>query len=242
MATQRLGRDIALALARRGWDVAVHYNGSRAEAERTVADIRGLGRNAAALAADLGELDQLEGLVSDAAAALGAPISALVNSASIFEWDDIGTVSPETLMRHYAINAAAPTLLARHVLAGLPAEARGVIVNMVDCKLYGTNGDHLSYTLTKYALQGLTETLAVALAPRMRVCGVAPGYVLPAPGQDPRDFERLHAQTPLGRGTEAAEIAETVAFLVRNEAITGQTVVVDSGLRFARLERDISFL
>ena len=244
---RRLGRAVALEAAAQGWNVVVHYNASRGDADETVRLIGDLGARAAALEADLSDPSQSDVVIARARAAAGAdagadaPIRALVNCAAIFEWDDAATFTPEAFRRHMEINALAPTALSLAFARSLEGDARGAVVNFLDFKLASPYPDHLSYTLSKYALAGATEMLARALAPRVRVNAVAPGYVLPAPGQPAADHARLHAQNPLAHGVTAAEVASAAVFLLTNEAVTGQTVFVDSGLRFQSHDRDFAF-
>lgn len=234
---KRLGRAAALALADAGYDIVVHYNGSQADADATCADIMARGRDAASVRADLSDDAQAAGLV----AAAGKPLTALVNSAAIFEHDDLAGFSPAALSRHMAINAQAPLRLMQAFAAALPGASRGVVVNFLDFKLASPYPDHLSYTLSKYALMGATEMLARALAPRIRVNAVAPGYALPAPGQSDADFARLHAQTPLAYGATPEDVGRAVAYLATAPAVTGQTIYVDAGLRHQSHETDFAF-
>lgn len=241
-AAKRLGRAVALELAGAGWGVVVHHRGDRADAETVAGEARALGASAVVVSADLSDAAERHHLITQAQEAAGAPLSALVNSAAIFEHDTIDTLSEEALQRHIAINTLTPSLLAREFAEALGEDGRGAIVNFLDFKLANPYPDHFSYTLSKYALAGATELLARALAPRVRVNAVAPGYVLPAPGQAQADFERLHDDTPLKRGPSAQDVAGAVRFLIENEAVTGQTIYVDSGRRFRSHERDMSFL
>ena len=241
-AGKRLGRAVALELARAGWGVVVHYRGERAEADEAAAEIRALGGRAETVSADLSDAAERHHLIAQAQEAAGAPLSALVNSAAIFEHDSIDTLNEQTLQRHIAVNTLTPSLLAREFAEALPEDGRGAIVNFLDFKLASPYPDHFSYTLSKYALAGATQLLARALAPRVRVNAVAPGYVLPAPGQAQADFERLHDDTPLERGPSGQEVGGAVRFLIENEAVTGQTIYVDSGRRFRSYERDMSFM
>jgi NAD(P)-dependent dehydrogenase (short-subunit alcohol dehydrogenase family) len=168
-------------------------------------------------------------------------MTALVNSAAIFDHDTIETFGADAFERHMRVNALAPGLIAKQFAAALPAVETGAVVNILDFKLTQPYPDHFSYTLSKYALAGATELLARALAPRVRVNAVAPGYVLPAPGQADADFQRLHAQTPLARGVSPDDIAGAALFLIEAPAVTGQTIAVDAGLRFRPRERDLAF-
>lgn len=238
-AGKRLGRAVALELARHGWNIAVHYGGSAKDAEQTAADVRTLGRSAITLQADLADAGALPGLV--AAAADAGSLRGLVNCAATFEHDVIGTLTPEALHRQMDVNALAPALLARAFADALPADARGAVVNFLDFKLATPYPDHFSYTLTKYASAGAVELLARALAPNVRVNAVAPGYVLPAPGQSDADYQKKHADTPLARGTTPDDVASAVRFLLESPAVTAQTIYVDSGLRFRSFDRDIGF-
>lgn len=238
---RRLGAAMALACAGAGMDVAIHYRTNGPDVPAILDAIRAKGVRAAAVAADLADPAQVPGVVADAAMALDRPLTALVNSASIFEWDDITTLTAERMLAHYLPNSVAPALLSQALLAQLPENETGAIVNILDQKLASPHGDHMSYTLSKYALMGLGEMLARAGAPRLRVNAIAPGYVLPAPGQAEAEFERLHAQNPLGVGPRADDIAKACVYLLESPVITGQTIHVDAGLRFAGLGRDISF-
>ena len=239
---QRLGRAVALDLARHGWGVVVHYRNSEKEAEAVADEARAAGGAAALVRADLDDPAERSALIGEATRAAGASLSALVNCAAIFEHDTIDTLSEEHLRRHMAINTFTPSLLAREFAEALSEEGRGVVVNFLDFKLVSPYPDHFSYTLSKYALSGATDLLARALAPRVRVNAVAPGYVLPAPGQSDADYKRLHSDTPLARGPTPDDIAHAVRFLVENEAVTGQTIYVDGGRRFRSYDRDMGFM
>lgn len=240
-AGQRLGRAVALHAGAHGWNVVVHYNSSSTAADSVVAEILAQGAKAIAIGADLSDAAAAEALVARAAAAAGAPIEALVNCAAIFEHDVVETFTAATFDRHMHVNALAPALLAKAFAAALPDGVHGAIVNFLDFKLAQPYPDHFAYTLSKYALAGATELLARALAPNVRVNAVAPGYVLPAPGQADADFARLHAQTPLERGATPDDIAGAVLFLLDAPVVTGQTIYVDAGLRFRPRDRDLAF-
>lgn len=241
-AGKRLGRAVALELARAHWGVAIHYHRSEPAAQSLEKEIRDAGSAAKLVRANLADPAERGALLGHAVAAAGAPMTALVNCAAIFEHDTIDTLSGDALHRHMNVNALTPALLAREFAEALPEDERGVVVNFLDFKLASPYPDHFSYTLSKYALAGATELLARALAPRVRVNAVAPGYVLPAPGQSQGDYERLHAETPLGYGPTPQDIASTVRFLIENPAVTGQTVYVDAGRRFVSHDRDMGFM
>ncbi|WP_314331917.1 SDR family oxidoreductase [Lautropia mirabilis] len=242
-AGKRLGRAIALALAQDGWDIGVHCRDSVAEAKQTVTDIQALGRRAVVLQADLDDAGQCQTLVPRLADSLG-PVSGLVNSASRFEYDDIRSFTPESLQQHLVPNLMAPLLLAQSLASQLPAApVQGIIVNLLDQKLFNLNPDFLSYTLSKAALSAATTMLAQALAPRMRVVGVAPGLTLPSYLQDDAAFARAHRTlSPLGASSTARDVADTVVFAMKTRSITGTTLLVDGGQHLLGLPRDASLM
>ena len=223
-AARRLGRDIALALASAGWQVAVHYRDSHDEALETAAAC-------AELAGDSAALD------------------AVVNNASLFEHDDAGSFSYVALEAHLRSNTGAPILLAQalhaHIedrVAAGEEHASGAVINMLDQKLWNQNPDFLSYTLSKAALEAAGTMLALALAPRVRVVGVAPGLTLTSHMLSQERFESLHRLSPLGRSSSAADVAATVCFALDNQSITGTTLLVDGGQHLQRFERDFSMM
>ncbi|SPR97748.1 SDR family oxidoreductase [Cupriavidus taiwanensis] len=252
---RRLGRAIALELAAQGWDVAVHCHRSVDEAEALATQIRALGRRAAVLRADLADEAATSRLVGDCTAALGVP-TCLVNNASLFQYDVATSFSYASLDTHMRTNVAAPLLLARELhkalaaaagpegaaTAAKAAEPRGVVINLLDQKLDNLNPDFLSYTLSKAALQTATVQLAQALAPRLRVVGVAPGITLVSGEQSEQSFRRAHRVTPLGQSSTPEDIAQAVAYLARARAVTGTTLYVDGGQHLMPLARDVMFL
>jgi NAD(P)-dependent dehydrogenase (short-subunit alcohol dehydrogenase family) len=240
-AARRIGREIALALARDGWDIAVHYATSRDDALQTVAEIEQLGRRAVAVNRDLAVEAGVKSLLAECADELG-PVTCVVNNASLFEQDDAARFSGETLIRAIRTNVAAPVLLAQALHDHLDAEGGGVVINLLDQKLANPNPDFLSYTLSKAALQQATVLLAVALAPKVRVVGVAPGLTLVSAGQTPEGFERAHTRTPLGRSSTPADIAQAVVYLAKASAVTGTTLLVDGGQHLVPSDRDVMFL
>jgi NAD(P)-dependent dehydrogenase (short-subunit alcohol dehydrogenase family) len=240
-AARRIGREIALALAADGWDVAVHYATSRDDAQRTVAEIEQLGRRAVAVNRDLGIEAGVKSLVAEAASELG-PVTCLVNNASLFEHDDATSFGTDRFVNAMRTNVAAPVLLARALHDQVPADARGVVINLLDQKLANPNPDFLSYTLSKAALQEATTLLAMALAPRVRVVGVAPGLTLVSGNQSEQGFEQAHARTPLGRSSTPADIAQAVVYLARASAVTGTTLLVDGGQHLVASARDVMFV
>jgi len=240
-AAHRIGRAIALALARDGWDVAVHYATSREAAFTTVREIEALSRRALAIECDLTNETCVGQLLAECAARLGV-VGCVVNNASLFAYDDVASFGTEKLDRHMRTNLAAPVLLARALHATLPTGARGVVINLLDQKLWNPNPDFLSYTLSKAALKEATSLLAQALAPKVRVVGVAPGITLPSGTQSDAGFAVAHTRTPLGRSSTPDDIAEAVAYLARAQGITGTTLLVDGGQHLFASNRDIMFL
>lgn len=239
---KRIGRAIALALAQRGWDVAVHYGQSAAEAATTVQDIEALGRRAAAVQCDLADEAAVKTLLARAATALGAPVSCVVNNASLFEYDSAGDFSVARLDAHMHANLAAPILLAQALHAATPQGSHAVAINLLDQKLFNLNPDFLSYTLSKAALHSATTMLAQALAPTVRVVGVAPGITMVSGDQSAAGFEKAHTVTPLGRSSMPDDIAAAVCFVAEAPAMTGTTLVVDGGQHLIPLQRDVMFV
>jgi len=238
---KRIGRSIALALAGDGWDIAVHYGRSADEARDTVRAIEALGRRAAAFDCDLADAAAVRALPGRCAAELG-PLACVVNNASLFEFDSAASFDSETLARAMAVNVAAPLLLAQALSAQLPEGGQGVVINLLDQKLYNPNPDFLSYTLSKSALLEATRLLARALAPHVRVIGVAPGITLASGEQSDAGFAVAHTKTPLGRSSTPEDVAEAVVYAVRARAVTGTTLLVDGGQHLVPSDRDVMFL
>ena len=246
-AARRIGRELALGFAGRGWDVAVHYGKSKLEADGVVAEIVALGRRAVALQADLAVEADVVRLVPDCTAALGRPVC-IVNNASQFDEDTAQNVGYEYLLSHMAANVGAPLVLARMLYEATPEAARSdetqraVVVNVLDQKLYNMNPDYLSYTLSKAALQTATVALAQALAPKLRVVGLAPGLTLQSGDQTPEGFAEAHRVTPLGRASRPEDIVAAALYLAEAAGVTGTTLVVDGGQHLVPSPRDVMFL
>ena len=240
-AAKRLGREIALGLAADGWDIVVHYLSSETQALATVEDIHKLGRRAIALACDLSDENDVRGLLPQAIAALG-PVSCVVNSASLFDYDDASTFTSAGLNAHMHPNVVAPVLLAQALYEATPAQGKAVVINLLDQKLFNPNPDYLSYTLSKAALHSATVLLAQALAPRLRVVGLAPGLTLVSGEQTHEGFAKAHRQTPLGQSSTPGDIAAAACYLASAAAVTGTVLVVDGGQHLMPLPRDVMFL
>ncbi|MBU6442831.1 MAG: SDR family oxidoreductase [Alphaproteobacteria bacterium] len=227
-AAARIGRAITLDLARAGWAVAIHYNSSEAEAQATAEEARKAGARVALVKADLGAEAETADLVSQATAELG-PLTALVNSASLFEYDDWQSASRESWDRHLETNLRAPFVLAQEFARALPTGVKGAIVNLIDQRVLKPTPQFMSYALSKAGLHWLTVTLAQALAPHIRVNAVAPGPVLRNARQSEADFARQRAATILGCGAAPDDVCGAVRYLLDAPAVTGQMIAVDGG-------------
>jgi len=231
-AGRRLGRAIALDLARCGWSVGVHYHASAAEALAVVTEIEAKGSKAAAFAADLARSGAPEPLIESCAAALG-PITCLINSAACFEWEDIQTLDRDTWQAHLDVNLRAPVFLAQALARRLPKGAAGNIINVIDQKVLRPDPEFFSYTIAKSALWTATQLLAQALAPEIRVNAIAPGPVLPSLKQSEDEFARECRSTLLGHGVDVEEVTAAVRFLLETPSVAGQMIALDSGQHLA---------
>ncbi|HEV3106251.1 MAG TPA: SDR family oxidoreductase [Trinickia sp.] len=244
---RRIGRALALGFAAQGWDVGVHYRSSRTEAEQVVAEIEALGRRAVALGADLSVERDVAQLVPACTEALGRPVC-VVNNASLFAEDTAHDVGYDMLAVMMAVNVGAPLVLARELHDATPDAARddetlrGVVINLLDQKLYNLNPDYLSYTLSKAALQTATVMLAQALAPKLRVVGIAPGLTLPSAYHTLEAFVDAHRVAPLGRSSRPEDIVAAACYLADARGVTGTTLIVDGGQHLVPLPRDVMFL
>jgi NAD(P)-dependent dehydrogenase (short-subunit alcohol dehydrogenase family) len=239
-AAKRIGRAIAHGLASAGWDVAIHFHRSGADAETLQKEIIELGRRAVTLQADLAQAAEVEGLIQRCADQLGAP-TCLVNNASVFRFDEIGSVASQDWDAMQATNLRAPIILSRDFAKHLPANTEGNIINLLDQKIANLNPDFFSYTVGKAGLAAATHMMAMALAPRIRVNAVAPGLTLVSGDQTPENFAAAHRMTPLGRAGNADDIVAAVLFLLQTKSVTGQTIFIDGGQRLMPLDRDVMY-
>mgnify|MGYP003626172833 FL=1 len=228
---------MALYLAQRGYDVAVHFAGSEVAADEVVSEIRAMGRRAVALQADLLDEAETAALLPRAAQALG-PLTVLVNNASIFEYDTIHTATRESWDRHIGSNLRAPFVLIQAFAAQAPAAvvdgageavARSLVVNMIDQRVRKPTPEFMSYTLAKMGLWALTQTAAQALAPAIRVNAIGPGPTLIGARQSPDHFARQRANTVLRRGSNTGDIVAALGYFLDAPAVTGQLLCVDGG-------------
>ena len=253
-SAKRLGREIALALARDGWQVAVHYRDSLEDAGKTSAECARLSGTSAAFRANLANETAVRNLLPRVVAQFGR-VDAVVNSASTFEHDTPASFGFAALEKHMRSNAGAAILLAqalhthireRHAAAAKAGDGvaggRAAVVNLLDQKLWNQNPDFFSYTLSKAALEAATTMLALALAPQVRVVGVAPGLTLTSTLLTPEQFDARHKMALLGQSSTPADVASTVRFALENQSITGTTLLVDGGQHLMRFERDFSLM
>ena len=225
-------------MAGAGYDIAIHCLRSVADAESLAVEIEALGRRAQVLKADLAEEAPTRGLVGAARRALG-PVTLLINNASVFEDDRIETFAPETWRAHMEVNLHAPLLLSQSFAAELPEGLSGLIINILDQRVWNPNPQFFTYALSKAALWNATRTMAQGLAPRIRVNGIGPGPTLPSIHQTAEIFQAEAANTPLERGTSPADIAAAALYLVDAPSVTGQMIAVDGGQHLAWRTPDI---
>ena len=229
-AARRIGRAIALDLACHGWTVVVHYNRSKAEAKTVVAEIRENGGTAELLQADLSIEAETETLVTRAASELG-PIGLLINNAAMFEDDSALTATRSSWNKHMEVNLRAPFVLSQAMATALrnKADNKGIIINILDQRVQNLTPNFMSYTLSKSGLWTLTRTLALALAPRIRVNAIAPGPTLLSDRQSEEQFQRQWQAVPLEHGPSVSEICQAINFLIAAESVTGQLIALDGG-------------
>ena len=237
-AAKRLGRAMALHLAERGHDVALHYAGSAEAAEEVAAQVRALGRRAVTLQADLTAEADMQGLVSRAVAALGGPLTVLVNNASIFEYDTLESATRASWDRHLESNLRAPFVLTQGFAAQAPRAAtdgngeplaRALVVNLIDQRVRKLTPEFMTYTLAKAALWTLTQTSAQGLAPHVRVNAIGPGPTLQGARQSAEHFAAQRAATVMGRGAHPSDITAALGYFLDAPAVTGQLICVDGG-------------
>ncbi|WP_417484054.1 SDR family oxidoreductase [Maricaulis salignorans] len=232
---KRLGAKIACALAEDGWHVIIHYNSSGTQARAIEAVIREAGGSASTVQFDLAD----SAGVKRFADGLGR-LDLLVNSASVFEQDRPETVEAAALEHALRVNLMAPVLLASAMAQPHETRASGCVINLLDQKLFNLNPDFFSYTLAKHALLSATTTMAMALAPRVRVNGIAPGLTLPSGGQSEAEFQRAHQTNPMQGGSTPDDIVRAVRFIVATSSMTGETLTIDGGEHLMRRIRDVS--
>jgi NAD(P)-dependent dehydrogenase (short-subunit alcohol dehydrogenase family) len=237
-AARRIGRAIALDFAARGWHVALHCHNSMADAEALAREIASSGSTAQVLKADLSDQAAVESLIPQCAAGIGPPIC-LINNASMFLYDGLSDLDSKQWDAQLAVNLKAPIFLAQSFAHHLPDGATGNIVNILDQRVLKPTPHFFSYAVAKSALWSATQTMAQALAPRIRVNAIGPGPVLASPHQLPGQFERQSAATLLERSTSPAEIAAAIRFILDAPALTGQMIALDGGQHLAWQTPDV---
>ncbi|AQS51832.1 short chain dehydrogenase [Paenalcaligenes hominis] len=240
-AAKRLGQHIALSLAQDGWDIALHYHQSQTDAEQTATTLRDLGVRCELFNADLNQPQAGLTLMQAVHERMG-PIQALINNAARFEYDHAADFSAACLHQHLGANLIAPLELINALGTQKPQNEPVVAINLLDQKLWGYNPDFFSYTLCKAALKAATTMMAQALAPHVRVVGIAPGLTLPSHLQSAEDFERTHKMSLLGYGSRAEDICRTVHYILQTPSLTGSCIVVDAGQHLLGLQQDFSLL
>jgi NAD(P)-dependent dehydrogenase (short-subunit alcohol dehydrogenase family) len=239
-AARRIGATIARCLASDGWDVIIHYNTSRGDADALASDIRQAGGRCGLIQADLSERADIESLIPNCIDSYGA-LDCLINNAATFINDDISSVSWEIFHHQITANLAAPLFLSQQFGRLFGERTGGCIINMLDQKVGNLNPDFLSYTLSKVGLSGLTQVLSMAFKSRIRVCGIAPGVTLISGKQTEEGFQRAWRATPSGRSSTPEEIANCVRFILSTPSLTGQTIVLDGGESVRGRARDVAF-
>lgn len=247
-AGKRLGRAMALYLAGRGYDVAVHYASSDADARAVAEDITALGERAVTLQADLLDEGQVNELLPTAAERLGGPITCLINNASIFEYDSVSSATRSSWDRHLESNLRAPFVLTQAMAAqglkpvtdenGEP-QASGLIINMIDQRVHKLTPEFMTYTIAKMGLWAMTRTTAQALAPAIRVNGIGPGPTMQGARQSAEHFAKQRAATVLGRGADPEGICAALGYFLDARAVTGQLICVDGGQHLAWQTPDV---
>ena len=234
----RIGAEICRSLAASGHSLIIHFNTSKSESEALADELRD-STQIATIQADLENQNECKELLAKATEFFG-PISILINNASFFEYDNMESFNIDTFNRSIGVNTLAPLILIQAFARQVP-ESGGCIINLLDQKLHNPNPDYLSYTTSKTAIAGITEALAIALAPSIRVNAIAPGLTLPSPHASQSKFEEIHNSTPLARGSTPQDISEAVLFLVAAEAVTGQVLFVDGGERLSPRDADVLY-
>ena len=238
---KRIGGALVRALATDGWHVAIHCNQSLADADALAAEVIASGGRARVVQADLGDADVGTRVIT-AAGADWPPLGLLINNASRFDYDRLEDFNAATWDRHLAINLRSPALLTQAFAAAVPADANGLLVNLLDAKLDALNPDYFSYTISKYGLLGLTELSARALAPHIRVAGIAPAVTMVSGPQSRDNFAAAHVLNPLGRGVRVEEIVATLRYIIATPTLHGQVITLDAGQRLLGLPRDVAFM
>ena len=239
-AAKRIGAALATHLATDGWHVIIHCNENRLLADKLCKRLSDSGRKAEVLQADLSNPDACRKLIRDACE--GLELSALINNASMFVYDEINDFSLQTLQTHMAVNVAAPAILTSEFSKNLKSRNNGCVINVLDSKLFGLNPDYFSYTLSKAALQNFSILAAQAYAPKLRVNAIAPGITLPSGDQTEEEFELSHQRNLLKKGADTKDIVAAARLMLSTPSMTGETIILDGGAHLQPLPRDVAFM
>ena len=242
---KRLGSLIAQQLSKEDYFIIIHYNKSESEAIRTKEKILENGGDVALIKKDIKSALDASELILEALS-LVKKISVnqftLINNASAFIYDSAENFEENILDDHMHANFKIPVLLTKNLHKNLTNSLIGNVINMLDAKLFGLNSDHYTYTLSKYALLGLTEVAALSYAPNLRVNSIAPGFTLPNPKQQSSDFKRIQELNPLSRGPQADDLINAIKFLINTLSVTGENIIIDGGAHLSPQKRDAAFL
>ena len=236
----RIGKHIALGLAEDGWNVAIHFNKSQADAFEVEKKINDLGVKCMTIKADLARDDAVKGLISKVRQEIGG-VHCLINNASMFSFDSPKEFNRSNLEEHMAVNLYAPMFLTSEFAKQVPENASGCVINLLDQKIHNLNADFFTYTLSKIALEAATKLFASSLGSNIRVCGVSPGITLPSGEQTTSEFQKAHKRAPLGKSSLPIDIVGAVKYLINAHAITGTTIIVDGGQHLWPTKRDVQF-
>ena len=238
---QRIGAEIAKALGKQGWFVYLHCNSSITAAKVILAEIENQGGKGKLISADLSSPSCGENIINQIEAD-APPVRLLINNAARFEFDDVSSITGDSLDEHFFVNVRGPVLLSKAFFELLEDGHKGCIINILDNKVFSINPDFLSYTISKVALHGATEAFAMGMAPRVRVNGIAPGITLESGGQGQASFEKGQKMSPIGKVSSVEDIIKAVFFILETESLNGHIITIDGGQRLQKLDRDVAFV
>ncbi len=240
-AAKRIGAGIAKALGNEGWFVYLHYNSSSEEAKQVLHEIKSSGGNGKLINMDLNNPDCGEQIINQIDRA-APPVELLINNAARFEYDNISNINSVSLDQHFFANVRGPILLSKAFFELVKKGKQGCVINILDNKIFALNPDYLSYTISKAALQCATETFAMAMAPHVRVNGIAPGITLESGGQGESSFQKGQKMSPIGKVSSVEDIIKALFFIVNTTSLNGHIITIDGGQRLQKLDRDVAFL
>ena len=230
-----------MALSSQGWFVYLHYNSSSEEAKEVLYKIKSRGGNGQLINMDLSYPDCGEQIINQIDKA-APPVELLINNAARFEYDNISNINSASLDQHFFANVRGPILLSKAFFELVEKGQQGCVINILDNKIFALNPDYLSYTISKAALQCATETFAMAMAPHVRVNGIAPGITLESGGQGESSFQKGQKMSPIGKVSSVEDIIKALFFIVNTTSLNGHIVTIDGGQRLQKLDRDVAFL